>query len=105
MSKAKKLNPREEEGVHKINIEETDIYTGKEEVDLEVIQMIDTTIEEIIIILDINSPIIPEIINIIGMKEIEVEVLASHRRKVIKIKSKTEIHIKETDDEHIIIIY
>ena len=81
------------------------MYIGKEEADLEVTQTTDTTTEKIIIIQGINNLIIQEIINIIDTKEIEVAVQANHRRKITEIKSKPEIHIIETDEEHINIIF
>ena len=104
MNKVKKMEIKEE-GVHKINIEEIDMYIGKEEADLEVTQMTDTTTEKIIIIQGINSLIIQEIINITDTKEIEVAVQVNHRRKITEIKSNPEIYIIETDDEHINIIF
>lgn len=104
MNKVKKMEIKEE-GVHKINIEEIDMYIGKEEADLEVTQMTDTTTEKIIIIQGINSLIIQEIINITDTKEIEVTVQVNHRRKITEIKSNPETHIIERDDEHINIIF
>ena len=103
INKAQKINIKEEEA-HKINIEKKEMYIGKGEANLEVNQMTQTDLENIIKIQGIISQIIQEIINIKGIRGIEVAAQVNHGEKIIEIWM-PKFNIIETDIEYINIIF